>query len=431
MKDEELKDKIEDQPVENSEETVEKSDEEPAKTEEKPAKVETKLTKIDYDKKEEKPAEKKSSTSNNGVLVIAILALMTGVIALSMLFVQYFVPSISSPVTLYNNDGNNNITFEEGAPIADVAAAVSPSVVSIVTETRTTSWYGSYDSSAAGTGFIVTADGFVVTNKHVVEGARTINIIMDNGTEYKNVKLIGTDPLNDVAVLKIDGVSDLKAVKLGDSKTLRAGQQVIAIGNALGQYQNTVTAGIISGTGRSLTAADSTGSTYENLSDMIQTDAAINGGNSGGPLVNAAGEVIGINTAYASDSQSIGFAIPITGVKGLIRDAIKEGKIQRAVLGVRYYSLDAAKAKELDLGVESGAYLYTSNSSSAIISGGSAEIAGLKDGDVIVAINDTYIGPAGSLSTLVGEYSVGDTVKLTVVRNKQAFEVNATLTAYK
>ena len=153
----------------------------------------------------------------------------------------------------------------------------------------------------------------------VVDGANTISVVLDDGTTFTNVKLIGSDPLNDVAFLKIDNANNLPTVTLGDSKTLTAGQQVIAIGNALGQYQNTITAGVISGTGRSLIATDSTGSSAESLTDMIQTDAAINGGNSGGPLVNAAGEVIGINTATSTNADGIGFAIPITSGQGMLK----------------------------------------------------------------------------------------------------------------
>ena len=183
---------------------------------------------------------------------------------------------------------------------------------------------------------IVTKDGYVLTNKHVVDGSNTIKVVLDSGETYDKVKLIGTDPLNDVAFLKIDGVDDLPIVKLGDSKTIHAGQQVIAIGNALGQYQNTITQGIISGTGRSLTAYSSDYSSSENLSDMIQTDAAINSGNSGGPLVNAAGEVIGINTATTSEADGIGFAIPISSVKGMLKNIINNGSASRAYIGVYY-----------------------------------------------------------------------------------------------
>ena len=165
---------------------------------------------------------------------------------------------------------------------------MTPAVVSIISEVRTTGYFGSSTGQASGTGMIVTSDGYIVTNKHVVSGARSVQVITDSGDTYDDVEIVGTDPLNDVAYLKISGVSDLPTIPLGDSKTIAVGQPVLAIGNALGAYQNSVTQGIIGGTGRSIQAADSTGKNVENLTDMLQTDAAINPGNSGGPLVNAA-----------------------------------------------------------------------------------------------------------------------------------------------
>ena len=177
---------------------------------------------------------------------------------------------------------------------------------------------------------IVSSNGYVLTNKHVVEGATTVNVVTAGGKTYKKVKVVTYDPLNDVAFLKIDDVSDLPAATLGNSKTLSVGQQVIAIGNALGEYKNTVTSGIISGTGRTLTATDSTGSSAETLTNMIQTDAAINPGNSGGPLVNAAGEVIGINTATSSSAENVGFAITISSVKGMLAQLIEKGEASRS-----------------------------------------------------------------------------------------------------
>ena len=199
---------------------------------------------------------------------------------------------------------------------------VSPSVVSIVTEIRSNSWYGTTTSSAAGTGFILTDNGYIMTNKHVVDGAKSISVILEDGTTYEKAKLVGIDPLNDAAILKIKA-ENLTPVTLGDSKTISTGQSVVAIGNALGVYGNSVTYGIISGTGRSIVASDSNGEAYESLSDLIQTDAAINSGNSGGPLVNAAGQVVGINTATSGSAENIGFSIPIGSVKGIINSAIK------------------------------------------------------------------------------------------------------------
>ena len=255
-------------------------------------------------------------------------------------------------------------------------------------------------------------------------------MILDDGTTYDNVEVVATDPLNDVAYLKIKDVSGLTPATLGNSKTINVGQQVIAIGNALGEYQNSVTAGIISGTGRSVTAADSAGSSVETLTDMIQTDAAINSGNSGGPLVNAAGEVIGINTATSASAENMGFAIPISSVKGMLEQLIKTSKAERTYLGVYSVAITPEVAKAYNLPVSTGAYLYSSSAYSSIVKNSPAEKAGLKDKDIIVAVNGVEVGAAGSLSDLIGEYKPGDTVQLKVVREGNEIAINATLEGY-
>ena len=329
-----------------------------------------------------------------------------------------------------NSASNNAATFAEGS-ISEIANSVSKSVVSIITNTSTTgSFFTGQVSQAAGTGFIISSDGYIATNKHVVANATKIGVILDDGSTYEDVELIGTDPINDFAIIKIKDVKNLTPIKIGDSKTTNIGQQVVAIGNALGTYQNSVTSGIISGKGRSLTASDSSRTTYETLSDMIQTDAAINGGNSGGPLVNAAGEVIGINTAYASQGNNVGFAIPINSVKGIMAGVLKDGKFERAVLGVRYQTITPLIAKEKKLDVTAGAYVKGSNNASAVIKGSAGDKAGIKDGDIITAVNGTKIGTAGSLGSLIGEYAVGDTVKLEVYRDKKYIELEVKLEAY-
>ncbi len=329
-----------------------------------------------------------------------------------------------------NSASNNAATFAEGS-ISEIANSVSKSVVSIITNTSTTgSFFTGQVSQAAGTGFILSSDGYIATNKHVVANATKIGVILDDGSTYEDVELIGTDPINDFAIIKIKDVKDLTPIKIGDSKTTNIGQQVVAIGNALGTYQNSVTSGIISGKGRSLTASDSSRTTYETLSDMIQTDAAINGGNSGGPLVNAAGEVIGINTAYASQGNNVGFAIPINSVKGIMAGVLKDGKFERAVLGVRYQTITPLIAKEKKLDVTAGAYVKGSNNASAVIKGSAGDKAGIKDGDIITAVNGTKIGTAGSLGSLIGEYAVGDTVKLEAYRDKKYVQLDVKLEAY-
>lgn len=328
-----------------------------------------------------------------------------------------------TPITFnYGSGDGNSASFVEGS-IAEVANRIAPAVVSILVEGRSS-------SVSAGTGMIITSDGYILTNKHVVDGARSITIITDNNDTYENVKLVGTDPTNDVAILKVNA-KDLPIVTLGDSKTIIIGQQVIAIGNALGQYQNTITSGIISGLGRSLTAYSSDYSMSEELSDMIQTDAAINAGNSGGPLVNAAGEVIGINTAVSSEGSNLGFAIPISSVKGLIKSVIEEGRVTRSYAGVRYFNITPDIAIEYDLPVTSGAYLFTDSSESAVIEGSPAADAGLETGDIITKVNGISIGRSGSFSSLLGEYAPGDTVQLEILRDGETKTLKLTLGTYE
>ena len=201
----------------------------------------------------------------------------------------------------------------------------------------------------------------------------------------------------------------------------------MAIGNSLGEYQNTVTSGIISGTGRPVSAQE--GGTVENLTDLLQTDAAINPGNSGGPLVNLSGQVIGINTAIAADAQSIGFSIPINSSKGIIKNLIKTGKVQRAYLGVNYVSITPELAKQYDLPLKQGAYVATSNGS-AVISGSPADKSGIKDKDIITKVGDLTVGDQGSVSSLVAEYTIGDKVPLTIYRDGKTITITVTLEAY-
>ena len=373
--------------------------------------------------------EKKSQTKTGKNRFATFASLVAVALSGTALYYAYNRPT-TSIFHSSNSASNNAATFAEGS-ISEIANSVSKSVVSIITNTSTTgSFFTGQVSQAAGTGFILSSDGYIATNKHVVANATKIGVILDDGSTYEDVELIGTDPINDFAIIKIKDVKDLTPIKIGDSKTTNIGQQVVAIGNALGTYQNSVTSGIISGKGRSLTASDSSRTTYETLSDMIQTDAAINGGNSGGPLVNAAGEVIGINTAYASQGNNVGFAIPINSVKGIMAGVLKDGKFERAVLGVRYQTITPLIAKEKKLDVTAGAYVKGSNNASAVIKGSAGDKAGIKDGDIVTAVNGTKIGTAGSLGSLIGEYAVGDTVKLEVYRDKKSVHLEVKLEAY-
>lgn len=345
---------------------------------------------------------------------------------------------LSSQATQKNNsltsgvDGNQVVTEDE-ADLANIVKKVGPTVVSVVT--TQTSGSGSFQttSEGAGTGIIVSADGYILTNRHVVQDARTLEIINSEGERYSDVTLVGSDPLNDIAILKIKGAKDLPAAELGDSGTVRVGQRVIAIGNSLGQYQNTVTSGIISGLGRPVTAAtDELGMNVESLTDLLQTDAAINPGNSGGPLINMAGQVIGINTAIVSDAQSVGFAIPINAARGIIRGVLANGTIQKAYLGVQFVAITPDIRAELNLSERNGALVKSGTSGqAAVISGGPADKAGIREGDIITKVDERVIGEQGGLGSLIAEFLPGEKVTLTIIRDGKTQEVSVTLGSYE
>lgn len=331
----------------------------------------------------------------------------------------------SAQVAPMGEDGNRILSQDE-IDIAAIAEAVSPSVVSITTETSIRSYYG-FSREGAGTGVIVSKDGYILTNKHVVDGASSVKVVLENGDRYDRVKVVGSDPLNDIAFLKIDDVSDLPVATLGNSSTVQIGQAVVAIGNSLGQYQNTVTSGIISGTNRPVAAQS--GDSIESLTDLIQTDAAINPGNSGGPLVNMSGQVIGINTAIATNAEGIGFAIPINATKGMLKGLLDNGVAERSYLGVSYIPLNAQVAADYELSVDSGAYVY-SESSQSVAKDGPAEKAGIKDGDIIVKVDKTEVGTGGGVATLIGAYAPGDKIKIALLRDGRERVVEVTLGAY-
>mgnify|MGYP000884197133 FL=1 len=330
-----------------------------------------------------------------------------------------------------NLDEKRQTVVQEGEVIEDVAQKMGPSVVSIVTEQQSTInslFYGArtQTSKAAGTGLILDENGLILTNKHVVpEGTSAVEVVTSNGVSYKDVQIIGRDPLNDLAVLKVSNPKNFSPARLGDSEKVRTGQKVIAIGNALGQFQNTVTSGIISGMGRPIEAGDESGSSSEQLTNLFQTDAAINSGNSGGPLLNFNGEVIGINTAIAQDAENIGFAIPINEAKGIIESVKTSGKLSRPYIGVKYSSLNTSIAKQLNISVTKGAYIDTDSGS--VVSGSPAEKAGLKGGDVITKVNDITLSDTISLTSAVGRFKVGDDVTLTVVRDGKTIELKVKL----
>lgn len=329
------------------------------------------------------------------------------------------------------------IIGNESDLVSQLASEVGASVVSVNVEGQATrrTFFGdqSIMQQSAGTGFIISNDGIVVTNRHVVpQGTSAVTLTLSDGTELDNVEVIGRTNENDsldVAFLKIKDKKgkDLKPIKLADSSKVKVGDKAIAIGNALGQFQNTVTAGIISGYGRSVEAGDQTSS--ESLQNLFQTDAAINQGNSGGPLVNINGEVIGINTAIAGGAQNIGFAIPINDIQGLIKSVLNKGKLERPYLGVRYVTLTDDYAYQFNLNTKRGAYIAPAQGQVSILPNSPAEKAGLKEKDIITKVNNDAIDEKNSLVSVLGRYGVGDKVKLTIVRDNKEMQIDVTLEA--
>lgn len=341
------------------------------------------------------------------------------------------------------------IVTNQSQLISQIAKTVGPSVVSVNVNITSASsgsggGFGLYGFSqpeqeqAAGTGIIIGSGGLIVTNRHVVPaGTTNVSVTLSDGTELKDVSVIGRTGSSDTLDIAFLKINDTKGHKLtpaviGDSSKVQVGDDVVAIGNALGQFQNTVTSGIISGYGRSVQAGDSgdsTGASAESLVDLFQTDAAINEGNSGGPLVNLNGQVVGINTAIAGNAQNIGFAIPINDVKGLIDQVVKTGKFERPYLGVLYVQLTADIANEYNLSVQNGAFIAPSNdpSSPSVISGSPADKAGLQTNDVITQVDGTNIDQTHSLTALLSQHQPGDKIKLTVLRDGKTTHLSATL----
>ncbi|MEI8103457.1 MAG: trypsin-like peptidase domain-containing protein [Candidatus Moraniibacteriota bacterium] len=281
----------------------------------------------------------------------------------------------------------------------------------------------------SGSGFFVSSDGLIVTNKHVVsDTTASYTVITSDGKEHP-AKVIAQDLVRDIALIKISDVSNSPALDLGTSADLKVGQTVIAIGNSLGEFSNTVTKGIVSGLQRDLTAGSGRGGESEQLSNIIQTDAAINPGNSGGPLVDIAGRVIGVNVAIAQGAQSIGFAIPIDQVKKIINQVQTTGKISTPYLGVRYVIIDQDFQKANNLSVDHGALIARGNTTMdlAIVPGSPADKAGLAENDIILEVNGQAIDTKHPLNDLLTNYNAGDTITLKILHRGDTKDISVPL----
>ncbi len=317
------------------------------------------------------------------------------------------------------------MTVNVESAITDAVGKVGPSVVTVVSHLQQSSGFGrsSQGATADGSGVIISADGYIVTNNHVVEGGQNLQVILADGTTLP-AQLIGADPFSDIAVLQAKGKLPAPAA-FGNSDTLKPGETAIAIGSPLGDFKNTVTVGVISGTGRSIDTGD--GVTLENL---IQTDAAINHGNSGGPLVNLDGQVVAINTLVVRSTgnsgdvaEGLGFAIPSNTVKSVVDQIISKGSVLRPFLGVSWQWITPDIAQANGLSVQYGAYI------SQVASGGPAAKAGLQRGDIITAVGGQSLDNDHSFINVLMNYKPGDVISVTVSRNGQTSQVSVTLAA--
>lgn len=283
---------------------------------------------------------------------------------------------------------------------------------------------------SAGTGFIVSSDGLILTNKHVVseEGAE-FTVVMNNGEKYP-AKILAKDPSQDIAIIKITK-KNLPTLQLGDSDSIQVGQKAIAIGNSLGEFKNTVSIGVVSGLRRTITASG--GNMSETLDDLIQTDAAINPGNSGGPLLNLNGEVIGINTAIAQQAQNVGFALLINKAKKDLEQVKKTGKISQPYLGVRYVLMDKDIKEENNLSVDYGALIVRGDAQTdvAVVPGSPADKAGIVENDIILEIGGKKINKDYTLAKAIQDYKVGDVVKFKVLHKGEGKVISVTLAERK
>lgn len=319
--------------------------------------------------------------------------------------------SLNNTVTTYNFE-----TVE--SPVVAIAEKLSPSVVGIRVSYLSQSLFGLSEAEGEGSGIVYSADGYIITNYHVIEEATSntsakIYVLMSDGKEY-DATIVGSDKTTDLAVIKIDATG-LTAAEFGNSDSIKVGELAVAIGNPLGQeFAGTVTGGYISGLNRTVTVDNV-------VYNLIQTDAAINSGNSGGPLVDASGRVIGINTVKvaATGVEGIGFAIPINEALPIIEELISNKKITRPFIGIGGITLTESLASRNKL--VAGIYVQQVTKKSP------AEIAGIKQGDVIVEANDTKVGSIAELNVIKNKLKVGDTIKLKIYRNKEYITVDVTL----
>lgn len=371
---------------------------------------------------------------------IGVLTIFTSFIAgVTGSFVGNYI--IQQDPGLLNNPtqvAQARVTLDEESAVIDVVDKSIDSVVSIIVSKdapRLERYFldgdteGGVRQIGAGSGFVISADGLILTNKHVVSDEdAAYTVVLNNGVTLE-AEVLARDYFLDIAVLKVAPEDDvLVPIPLGDSGSLKVGQNVIAIGNALGEFSNSVSTGIVSGLGRSIIASDSFGKNQEEISNVIQTDASINHGNSGGPLLDLLGNVVGVNVAVAESAENIGFAIPINDVKKIIESIQQYGEIRRPYIGVRYLQVSELIQEEENLPVGYGALIVEGDAGEdGVVTDSPADKAGLQVGDLIIKINGVELNEDSPLQQEVQKYNVGDEVELEYIRDGETITVTVTL----
>ncbi len=356
-----------------------------------------------------------------GVMSVVTIALVTAIVSGSLsaaAVANLLRPTSSGSLSEATGSSVSQVHLDESSAVITAVTRVMPAVVVIQSS-------GS-GASGIGSGFIFDSNGWILTNKHVVNGADQISVQLNDSRIFTG-RVYGIDTLTDLAIVKIDATG-LPVAPLGSSDDLKLGQLAIAIGNPLGTFENTVTTGVVSGLGRQIRAGDAVGSSSEQLNNLIQTDAAINPGNSGGPLINSAGQVIGINTAVNQSAQGIGFAIPISVARPILLLAVAGKPVARPWIGVYYTPIDAQLAHDRGLSVDHGVLIDPAASGApGVFPGSPAAAAGLQDGDIVVAVDGAPVDSDHDLSTRILPHVPGDVVALSIVRNGRTMEIKVKL----
>lgn len=372
------------------------------------------------------------SRSSGWIVIIVVLGIMLGVVGggimgglVGMYVARNTAAPVASPVsqvikavTPAQAPITQNMTVNSASEVISTVRAVEPAVVTVISNLGgATFGQGNRSAEASGSGVVISQDGHIVTNNHVIDGASSVFVIYSNG-ERADATVVGADPVTDIAVLKVNGQVPAVA-SFGDSSALQLGESVIAIGSPLGNYRGSVTVGVVSGLNRMVQGTKQ--------DDLIQTDAAINHGNSGGPLINLAGQIVGINTLVVRDltsgdqAEGLGFAVPSNTVRSVAEQLITSGRIEYPFIGISYSEINPQIAAEMNLTSKFGAVV------SQVTPNSPAQAAGLQARDVVTAINRDKIDENNSLRALLYKYHVGDTITLTVERDGQTLQMQVTL----